>query len=98
MQLLNRKQFLEYKLKLTSSSGSVQGSAGHSLSSGMAGNATSMSAAERAELIAELSELRGALSTSIKQFEKMHNEPFAHPAYNASSIDLGTSALSPKKL
>lgn len=70
----NRKQFIEYKLKLASRS------------TGPAGSETNIAAgnAEKASLIAELTEIKNNLERSTKQYEKSFGEGF-HPSNNLIS-------------
>ncbi len=63
----NRKQFIEYKLKLASRS------SGDNTPANTAGNA------EKASLIAELTEIKNNLERSMKQYEKSFGEMF-HPS------------------
>ena len=59
--MINRKQFIEYKLKLASRLGAE-------------GN--SMTQSERAALITELTEVQGNIDVMIKQYEKKYNESY----------------------
>jgi hypothetical protein len=70
---LNRKQFLEYKLKLASRA---------------TGEASSMTSAEKADLISELTEVKTSLDRSIKQYENSFGESFV-----SSQGDLGVGSI-----
>lgn len=85
VQLLNRKQFLEYKLKLANRASVADGS-------GAAG-----ATAERADQIAELSEVKTQLEKLIKVYERTHNETFTHPSLNAGNVDAFSSPSSRNK-
>jgi hypothetical protein len=65
-QLSHRKQFLEYKMKLASNHhpGGNAGTGG-------------MSVAEKAEIIAELTEVKAQLEKLSRNYERMFHEPYA---------------------
>jgi hypothetical protein len=96
-QLLNRKQFLEYKLKLSARTmvTATAGAAGDSNS----GGSQSMSTSERAELIAELSETKAQIERLAKHYEKAHGEPFQHPSHatETAAAAAAGAGFSPKK-
>jgi hypothetical protein len=57
-----------------------------------------LSAAERADLIADLEEVKQQLDKLVKAFEKSHGESFSHPSYsNASAGNQDGSNNSPMK-
>eukprot|EP00599_Poterioochromonas_sp_BG-1_P014104 CAMPEP_0173162616 /NCGR_PEP_ID=MMETSP1105-20130129/19414_1 /TAXON_ID=2985 /ORGANISM="Ochromonas sp., Strain BG-1" /LENGTH=211 /DNA_ID=CAMNT_0014082481 /DNA_START=214 /DNA_END=849 /DNA_ORIENTATION=+ len=62
VQLQNRKQFLEYKIKLASRV-NQEGS-------------STMTSSEKAELISELTEVKTSLERSVKQYEMTFHEAF----------------------
>jgi hypothetical protein len=66
MQLASRKQFIEYKLKLSTRTGAD----GTSVTTGV-------SPADRAALIAELTEVSANLEAVMRQYERRFNEPYA---------------------
>jgi hypothetical protein len=66
VQLASRKQFIEYKLKLSTRTGAD----GTSVTTGV-------SPADRAALIAELTEVSANLEAVVRQYERRFNEPYA---------------------
>jgi hypothetical protein len=60
VQFLNRKQFIEYKLKLAT----------------RPGGESNMTSAEKADLISELTEVKANLDKAIKQYEIAFGESF----------------------
>ncbi len=77
LQMLNRKQFIEYKLKLASRIGG-EGSNG-------------LSSADKALLITELTEIQQNLDLQIKRYEKKYGEPFLRPADGTTSGGAGNA-------
>jgi hypothetical protein len=70
VQLLNRKQFIEYKLKLATRA---------------SGETSTMTSAEKADLISELTEVKSNLERSIKHYETAFGESF-HAQGNEGSL------------
>lgn len=75
-QLLNRKQFIEYKLKLASK----------------VGGAGDSSSAEKADLITELTEVKANLEKLTRQYEKSFGESFAAVNSPAGGMEAPGSA------
>lgn len=65
-QLASRKQFIEYKLKLATRVGS----------DGSSSSAGGVSAADRAALIAELTEVQANAEALVRQYERRFGEPY----------------------
>lgn len=64
--MASRKQFIEYKLKLATRVGS----------DGSSSSAGGVSAADRAALIAELTEVQANLEALVRQYERRFGEPY----------------------
>lgn len=84
-QLASRRQFIEYKLKLSSRIG-TDGSSG----------TTGVSPADRAALIAELTEVSANLEALTRQYERRFNEPFAKVGTESPALNTpGQGAVVP---
>lgn len=66
LQLASRKQFIEYKLKLATRVGSDGSSTGTG----------GVSPADRAALIAELTEVQSNVEALVRQYERRFGEPY----------------------
>ncbi len=60
-QLINRKQYIEYKLKLASRIG---------------GEGSNLSSSDRAQLISELTDIQNSADQLVRQYEKKHGESY----------------------
>ncbi len=81
-QLISRKQYIEYKLKLASRIG---------------GEGSNLSAADRAQLITELTELQSNADQLVRQFEKKYGESYFKGAPQSSGA-FPTTTLSLQQL
>lgn len=100
VQSINRKQFIEYKLKLASRI---------SNNGDTVGSGNTISPADRALMITELTELQGSIDSAIKTYERKYNESFNKPVsaavpmnnalatYHSSATNLPHDEVTPNR-